>query len=66
MCGVKGDFWDYDPEIISQEVLDEDYIGDEEWVSVSENGKRMWETRYGTNTMNNKKFNPYNIECDED
>ena len=66
MCGVKEDFWEYDPEIISQEVLDSDYIGDEEWVSVFENGKRMWETRYGTNKMNNEKFNPYNIECDED
>jgi len=66
MCGVKEDFWEYDPEIISQEVLDSDYMGDEEWVSVSENGKRMWETRYGTNKMNNEKFNPYNIECDED
>tara|TARA_Y100001938_G_C8070722_1_gene422891 strand:+ start:286 stop:1611 length:1326 start_codon:yes stop_codon:yes gene_type:complete len=66
MCGLKNDFWEYDPETISQEVLDSDYIGDEEWVSVSENGKRMWETRYGTNKMNNEKFNPYNIECDED
>lgn len=63
MCGVKNDFWEYDPEIISQEVLDEDYLGDEEWVSTSENGKRMWD---GTGSMvkGNEKFNPYNIECD--
>ena len=63
ICGVKNDFWEYDPEIISQEVLDEDYLGDEEWTSVSENGKRMWD---GTGSMikGNEKFNPYNIDCD--
>ena len=65
MCGLKEDFWEYDPEIISQEVLDSDYLGDEEWTSVSENGKRMWD---GTGSMvkGNEKFNPYNTECDED
>ena len=65
MCGVKEDFWGYDPEIISHEVLDEDYLGDEEWTSASENGKRMWD---GTGSMvkGNEKFNPYNIECDVD
>lgn len=63
ICGVKNDFWGYSPEIISQEVLDEDYLGDEEWTSVSENGKRMWD---GTGSMvkGNEKFNPYNTECD--
>ena len=65
MCGVKESFWEYDPEIINREILDDDYIGDEEWVSVSENGKRMWD---GTGSMvkGNEKFNPYNIECYED
>ena len=64
MCGLKEDFWEYDPEIMSQEILDSDYIGDEEWTSVSENGKRMWD---GTGSMvkGNEKFNPYNIDCDE-
>lgn len=64
MCGLRESFWEYDPEIISQEVLDSDYLGDEEWVSASENGKRMWD---GTGSMvkGNEKFNPYNIECDE-
>ncbi len=65
MCGLRESFWEYDPELISQEVLDSDYLGDEEWVSVSENGKRMWD---GTGSMvkGNEKFNPYNTECDED
>ncbi len=64
MCGLRESFWEYDPELISQEVLDSDYLGDEEWVSVSENGKRMWD---GTGSMvkGNEKFNPYNTECDE-
>ena len=36
---LKEDFWDYDPEIVTQEILDSDYLGDEEWTSVSVNGK---------------------------
>ena len=42
-----------------------DLGSDEEWISVSENGKRMWD---GTGSMvkGNEKFNPYNIDCDED
>jgi hypothetical protein len=62
MCGVQEDFWGYDPTFISQEVLDDDFVGDEEWVSVSMNGKRIWG---GTESEIEGKedFNPYNREC---
>ena len=64
MCGVYEEFWEYDPNYIRQEILDDDYIGDEEWVSVSVNDKRMWD---GTGSMvkGNDKFNPYNRECND-
>ena len=45
ICGAAEEFWEYDPEIINREILDDDYIGDEEWVSVSINGDRVWDDR---------------------
>jgi len=66
MCGLKEDFWEYDPEIISQEVLDSDYLGDEEWTSVSVNGNRVWDNRETSASKDKQnKFSPYNTECDD-
>ena len=66
MCGVKEDFWEYDPQIINQEVIDEDFIGDEEWVSVSVNGNRVWDDRETSASKDKQnKFSPYNTECED-
>ena len=62
-CVVLGeDFWGYDPTYIDEEVLDDDFLGDEEWVSVSMNGKLIWD---GTESgiKGKEDFNPYNREC---
>jgi hypothetical protein len=62
MCGVGEDFWGYDPTYIDEEVLDDDFVGDEEWTSVSMNGKLIWD---GTESgiKGKEDFNPYNREC---
>ena len=66
MCGVKEDFWDYDPEIINQQVIDDDFIGDEEWVSVSVNGNRVWDDRETSASKDKQnKFSPFNTECED-
>ena len=61
MCHAKQEWWDHDPQDIDSQVVDSDYIGEEEWVECFINGESVWDAHTG-NTGTNNKFNP-NIYC---
>ncbi len=64
MCGVEEDFWNYNPTVEREEVVDEDYMDDVGWTLVRENGVTVWEDRGSYRSKSDNPFNPYNTECD--
>jgi len=65
MCSIAEEFWEYDPNFLGQEIIDEDFIGDEEWVSVTVNGQKEWTDRETSASKDKQnKFSPYNRECE--
>tara|TARA_R110002051_G_scaffold324163_1_gene420302 strand:+ start:45 stop:1388 length:1344 start_codon:yes stop_codon:yes gene_type:complete len=66
MCTLAREWWQYEPDMIATETIDEDFIGDEEWVSVHVNGQLKWdnnEIKASKDKLN--KFSPFNRECDD-
>ena len=63
ICDAEVNWWEYDPETDHVEIIDSDYLGDEEWDEVSVNGKLMWsESRGGQH--NDETYNPNKRECE--
>ena len=53
-CEATNHFWDYDYDIYDSEILDSDYIGEEEWSKVEVDGTRVWDV----NKSDNSYYNP--------
>jgi len=62
MCEAKEHFWDYEYDIRDSEIMDSDYVGDEEWSYVGINGKEKWSS-YGVGS-GYSNFDPEAPECE--
>ena len=75
VCEAKNNFWDYDIDTYDSDILDTDFIGEDEWASVQVNGKEVWNDNKGgvnydgsirkvENQQGEGDYNPYQFGCE--